>query len=94
MTPADITKAREVLGVAWGLGRSVHKSELGRLLGFGGRDPGVTIMRYEHGADPSPLFVVVMEMMLDGARPRGLAKFLRARQKRPSLRPLERELEK
>lgn len=52
MTPAELTKARHSLGIKWGLNRPLHASELGRILGLRGRDPGATVLEWERGANP------------------------------------------
>lgn len=49
MTPDDLRDARATLGEMWGKGRPLHAAELGRALGLQGRDPGVTVLRYESG---------------------------------------------
>lgn len=70
MSPEDLHKARQTLGLLWGLGRPLHASELGRALRLGGRDPGESIRDYERGKTKisGPMSVAV-EMMLRGALP-------------------------
>lgn len=46
MTPADLTAAREALGL--------KASELGRALELTGRDPGRTVLLWEAGKTPIP----------------------------------------
>jgi hypothetical protein len=72
VTPDELREARADLGVAWGLGRPLKASELGRALGIEARDPGRPVLAWEAGrAMPRP-FEVMIEMMLDGATPRRL----------------------
>ena len=72
MTGPDLTAARATLGQMWGLGRSVKKSELGRILRLGSRDPGESVSDWESGKTriPGPAIVAV-QMMLAGALPPG-----------------------
>lgn len=78
MTGEELRTARAALGVLWGLGRSLKAAELGRVLRLGGRDPGESIRDYESGktAIGGPISAAI-EMMLDGARPRGGLEALR-----------------
>lgn len=70
MTKDDLARARETLGEAWGFGRPLHRSELGRALRMAGRDPGRTMGDYEDGRSPIPgPLSVAIEMMLAGAPP-------------------------
>lgn len=70
LTPQDITRAREVLGLAWGMDRALHCSELARVLRLGGRDPGATIRDYERGKTKiSGPASVALEMLLEGGVP-------------------------
>ncbi len=70
MTPAELTEARRTLGEMWGLGRPLFKTELGRALRLGGRDPGESINDYERGKTRiSGPMSVALEMMLAGAPP-------------------------
>ena len=50
MTGEELRNARATLGELWGLGRPLRKSELGRALGLGGKDPGQSVRDYESGA--------------------------------------------
>lgn len=77
MTGEELRDARATLGEAWGLGRPLRMSELGRLLGLGGRDPGESIRDYERGATRiSGPIALALELMLAGARPADLARRL------------------
>lgn len=78
MNGTELRAARETLGRLWGLGRPLKMSELGRALRLGGRDPGESIRDYERGKTSigGPISVAV-EMMLDGAMPRGGLEALR-----------------
>lgn len=70
MTPEDLTEARRTLGELWGLGRPLTKTELGRALRLGGRDPGESIHDYERGKTRiSGPMSVALELMLAGAAP-------------------------
>ena len=71
MTGSDLRDARRTLGEMWGLGRPVTMAELGRLLRLKGRDPGASVRDWERDGPTGPASVAI-EMMLDGARPRGL----------------------
>jgi hypothetical protein len=73
MTGPELVEARAELGMAWGLGRPLFASELGRILGMGGRDPGESIRDWETGRRrmPGPAEVAV-ELMLAGALPQAL----------------------
>lgn len=72
MTGDELRQARSILGERWGLERPLKMSEMGRALRLAGRDPGESIRDYERGKTPigGPISVAV-EMMLDGAMPRG-----------------------
>ena len=72
MNGDELRQARATLGELWGLGRALKMSEMGRALRLGGRDPGESIRDYERGKTSigGPISVAV-EMMLDGAMPRG-----------------------
>ena len=78
MTGDELRTARETLGELWGLGRPLKMSEMGRALRLGGRDPGESIKDYESGKTSiSGPVSVAIEMMLDGAMPRGGLEALR-----------------
>jgi len=70
LTPDELRSAREALGNAWGFGRPLFMSEMGRVLRLGGRDPGQSIRDYERGTTriSGPMSVAV-EMMLAGSLP-------------------------
>lgn len=70
MTPDDLRAARARLGDLWGLGRDLTRSEMGRALRLGGKNPDDSIRDYERGKTriSGPMSVAV-EMMLAGARP-------------------------
>jgi hypothetical protein len=72
MTGGELRAARAALGYMWGLGRPLHRSEMGRILRLTGRDTGATVCLWERGEGPTGPASVAIEMMLDGARPRGL----------------------
>lgn len=73
MTGDQVRKARHQLGELWGLGRPLRMSELGRVLGLTGRDPGDAISNYERGATRvSGPIALALELMLAGARPADL----------------------
>lgn len=71
MTGEELVTARTRLGELWGLGRPLHRSELGRVLRLTGRDPGKQVSRWEGGDGPSGPASVAIEMMLSGAMPPG-----------------------
>lgn len=72
MTPAEITAARAALGEQWGLPRPLLKSELGRALGFDGRDPGRQIAEYEAGnGEMNGHAAQLLRVYLAGAEPPG-----------------------
>lgn len=78
MTGDELRAARGALGELWGLGRPLRMAEMGRALRLGGRDPGESIKAYEDGKTSiSGPITVAVEMMLDGARPRGGLEALR-----------------
>lgn len=80
MTGEQVREARAALGQLWGLGRPLHMSELGRVLGLGGRDPGESIHDYERGKTRvSGPMALALELMLAGARPADLEDRLRPR---------------
>lgn len=70
MTPKEFYEARFSLGQAWGLGRALKMSEMGRALRLGGRDPGQSIRDYERGTTTisGPISALV-EVYLAGAPP-------------------------
>ncbi len=71
-TGADMLAARAKLGHLWGLDRSLHRSELGRILRLNNRDPGETVANWEEGRSQGAAFhiaAVVVEMLLGGASP-------------------------
>lgn len=78
MTAAGLSAARRILGERWGLGGAMSAADFGRLLGFSGRDPGLTVLDYEKGKRPvtGPVALAV-QLMLDGARPADLEAKLR-----------------
>lgn len=53
MNGDDLRNARAVLGRLYGLKRPLHKSEMGRALGFGGDDHGQSVRGYEKGSTAS-----------------------------------------
>jgi hypothetical protein len=56
----------------WGLDRPLHAAELARALRLAGRDPGLTILRWERGVTTvSGPASVAIDMMLAGAKPPG-----------------------
>jgi hypothetical protein len=69
MTGEEIVAARARLGELWGLGRPLHRSELGRVLRLRSRDPGNLVARWERGSViPGPATAAI-DMMLAGAPP-------------------------
>lgn len=78
MTGEDMRDARGELGRAWGLDRPLHMTELGRVLGLAGDDPGETVRDYERGKKPiSGPIALALELLLAGGRPADLAERLR-----------------
>lgn len=77
MTADELRHAREVLGERWGLGRPLQCKELGKVLRLKGRDVGRSPCNWEAGLTrpPGPS-ILCIELMLDGARPRGLDRLL------------------
>jgi len=72
MTPAEITAARAALGAQWGFPRPLLKSELGRALGFDGRDPGRQIAELEAGTSAlTGSTAQLLRVYLAGAQPPG-----------------------
>lgn len=72
MTPVELIEARLILGELWGLSRPLFATELGRVLGFKGRNPGAMIQRYEAGNCAIPATVALaIRMMLAGQLPPG-----------------------
>lgn len=70
MTPADVTAARHTLGHAWGLGRPLKRSELGRALGLSPSDPGRSVRDYETGLTPiGGSTALLLRVYLGGALP-------------------------
>lgn len=70
MTGDEVREARYVLGHRWGCGRMLPKSDMGRILGLSGRDPGYMIDRYEKGTSQVPPHVAVtITLYLSGATP-------------------------
>lgn len=73
MTPDELEQARVTLGKLWGLGRPLHYHELAHVL----RLRGHVLTAYRKGTQPIPRHVAMLVwMMLDGARPRGLERTL------------------
>ena len=70
MTGTDVVEARRALGKLWGMGRGISQRELSAVILV----PHHRIHRWErHRKAPIPAFYAVMlMMMLDGARPRGM----------------------
>lgn len=70
MTGDDLTAARRALGIAWGFGRPLHMSEMGRACRLSGKDPGQSIRDYEAGKTKisGPLSALI-ELYLRGAMP-------------------------
>jgi hypothetical protein len=68
MTGADVRAARRTLGEMWGVGRPLHRSELGRALRLEARDPGESVAIWERRGPTGPASVAI-EMMLGGAMP-------------------------
>lgn len=70
MTGDELKAARARLGDLWGLGRALHKAELGRACGLGGADPGQSIADYEAGrttiAGPT---AILIRLYLGGVLP-------------------------
>lgn len=54
MTPDELRSARAELGEAWGKGRPLFASELGRALGYSSRDPGAPVAAWEAGRTEIP----------------------------------------
>jgi hypothetical protein len=52
MTGADMRAARAKLGELWGLGRPLHKAEMGRACYLAPSDPGQPIGDYERPVKP------------------------------------------
>jgi hypothetical protein len=52
----------------WGLGRPLHRSELGRALRLDARDPGESVAIWERRGPTGPVAVAI-SMMLAGAMP-------------------------
>jgi len=78
MTPAEITAARATLGAQWGLRRPLLKSELGRALGFEGRDPGRQVAEYEAGnGEIGGSAAQLLRVYLAGAEPPGGAETIK-----------------
>ena len=72
MTQFAITRARDQLGQAYGLGRPLHAAELGRLLGCERRDPGASVLDWENGKRAiSGAVAVAIGALLAGYRPPG-----------------------
>tara|TARA_R110002051_G_scaffold161835_2_gene233449 strand:+ start:336 stop:575 length:240 start_codon:yes stop_codon:yes gene_type:complete len=72
MTPAQITAARAALGERWGFPRPLKRSELGRALGFDGRDPGRPVSEYESGKyEITGSTAQLLRVYLAGALPPG-----------------------
>lgn len=66
----DVTKAREQLGVIWGLGRSITRAELARALGLSPQYGGDHISKLENGkTNLSGPVEVAIRMMLSGCKP-------------------------
>ena len=70
MNPEGLAEAMAVLGKRWKLGRDLHASELGVVLRYGGRDPGVPVRKWLAGshAMPGPC-VVAVRAMVAGYKP-------------------------
>jgi hypothetical protein len=70
MTPDQLRDARKALGLAWGFGRPLHMSEMGRACRLSGKDPGQSIRDYEAGKTriSGPLSALI-ELYLRGAMP-------------------------
>jgi hypothetical protein len=64
MTGEELRAARGALGEAWGLGRPLHMSELGRALRLQGRDPGSTVRDWERREGPTGPAAVAIETWL------------------------------
>lgn len=76
MTGEQLACARRTLSAQWGI--SLSAADFGRLLGFVGRDPGLTVLDYEKGKRPvSGPVTLAVQLMLDGARPSDLEDRLR-----------------
>lgn len=70
MTPSDLKTARADLGAAWGFSRPLHRSELGRALGFSKDDPGQMVRRYEDGRASIPKTIeILIALYLRGIMP-------------------------
>ena len=66
----DLREARRNIGELWGLTRPLYCSELGRALRLTGRDPGLTVHKWEAGErDITGPASVAIEAMLSGWRP-------------------------
>lgn len=70
MTPAELSAARETLGLLWGKGRPLLASELGRACRLGGAKPGESVRDYERGKTKisGPLSALI-EVYLSGTIP-------------------------
>lgn len=76
MPDIDMRAARAALGEMWSLGRPLKASEMGRLLGLKGRDPGAQVLKWERGEPITGPVRVAVEMMLDGAIPRSASQLI------------------
>jgi hypothetical protein len=83
VTGADITAARNKLGVLWELGRPLGAAELGHLLRLGG-DPRHKILEMERDKRmvSGPVSVAI-EMMLGGCKPPTFETFARQLKSKP-----------
>jgi hypothetical protein len=73
MSHEELEHARVTLGKLWGLGRPLHYHELSHVL----RLDSQALARYRKGEKAIPRHVAMLVwMMLDGARPRGLERTL------------------
>lgn len=92
MTPAEITAARATLGAQWGFPRPLLKSELGRALGFEGRDPGRQVAEYEAGnGEIGGSTAQLLRVYLAGAEPPGGVETIRSVTRKGNPARLERD---
>lgn len=67
MTGADVRDARGVLGFAWGYGRPLSMSELGRALQLSEANANETVKKWEAGKGPTGPAATAIQAWLDAA---------------------------